>query len=94
MPQHVKDMLKSGINLETVYSPYKTAMATVLEIPSSAISLDDPTLRLALGPDKEMTMYDYQKALRKDTRWQYTNNAKEDVFDSVNKVLKDFGFQG
>ena len=94
MPQHVKDMLKSGINLETVYSPYKTAMATVLEIPSSAISLNDPTLRLALGPDKEMTMYDYQKALRKDTRWQYTNNAKEDVFDSVNKVLKDFGFQG
>jgi hypothetical protein len=94
MPQHVKDMLKSGINLETVYSPYRTAMATVLEIPSSAISLNDPTLRLALGPDKEMTMYDYQKALRKDTRWQYTNNAKEDVFDSVNKVLKDFGFQG
>jgi len=94
MPQHVKDMLKSGINLETVYSPYKTAMASVLEIPSSAISLNDPSLRLALGPDKEMTMYDYQKALRKDTRWQYTNNAKEDVFDSVNKVLKDFGFQG
>ena len=94
MPQHVKDMLKSGINLETVYSPYRTAMASVLEIPSSAISLNDPSLRLALGPDKEMTMYDYQKALRKDTRWQYTNNAKEDVFDSVNKVLKDFGFQG
>lgn len=94
MPEHVKNMLKSGINLETVYSPYKTAMASVLEIPSTAISLNDPALRLALGPDKEMTMYDYQKALRKDTRWQYTDNAKEDVFDSVKKVLKDFGFVG
>jgi hypothetical protein len=42
----------------------------------------------------EYTMYDFQRALRKDARWQYTNNAREDVFQSVGKVLQDFGFQG
>jgi membrane protein required for beta-lactamase induction len=39
-------------------------------------------------------LYDFQRALRKDARWQYTNNAREDVFQSVGKVLQDFGFQG
>ena len=69
-------------------------MAATLELSPEAISLNDPILRSALGPEKEMTMYDFQKALRKDPRWQYTNNAKEDVFQSVNRVLQDFGFQG
>jgi hypothetical protein len=56
--------------------------------------LNDPTLRMAIGPDKEMPLYEYQKALKQDVRWQYTNNAKEDVSNSVQKVLRDFGFHG
>jgi hypothetical protein len=94
MPENVKKLLNEGIDLETIYAPYKSTMAATLELSPEAISLNDPILRSALGPEKEMTMYDFQKALRKDARWQYTNNAKEDVFQSVNKVLQDFGFQG
>jgi len=94
MPENVKKLLNEGIDLETIYAPYKSTMAATLELSPEAISLNDPILRSALGPEKEMTMYDFQKSLRKDPRWQYTNNAKEDVFQSVNKVLQDFGFQG
>jgi hypothetical protein len=90
----VAALLDQGIDLQTVFSPYKNAMATTLEINPETISLSDPTLRAAIGPDKEMSLYDFQRALRKDARWQYTNNAREDVFQSVNKVLQDFGFQG
>jgi len=39
-------------------------------------------------------LYDYQKMLRKDNRWQYTNQAKEEVSDTALRVLRDFGFQG
>ena len=94
LPDKVAALLDQGVDLETVFSPYKNAMATTLEINPTTIALSDPTLRAAIGPDKEMSLYEFQKALRKDARWQYTNNAREDVFQSVGKVLQDFGFQG
>lgn len=68
-------------------------MARVLEVPDAAIKLNDPTLRSAIGPDKEMSIYDFEKSLRKDSRWQYTNNAREEVSNAALKVLRDFGFQ-
>ena len=93
MPDNVKKLLNEGIDLETVYAPYKNLMASVLELNPESIDLKDPTLRLAFGPDKETTIYDFEKALRKDYRWQYTNNAKRDVSNVALKVLQDFGFQ-
>lgn len=94
MPDHVKKLLADGTDLSTIYSPYKTLMYQTLEVNPDNIDLNDPTLRMAIGPDKEMSIYDFQNALRKDARWQYTNNAKESVSNSVQKVLKDFGFMG
>jgi len=94
LPDKVGKLLDDGLDLEAVYSPYKNAMASTLEINPETINLNDATLRNAIGPDKEMSIYDFQRVLRKDPRWQYTNNAREDVFQSVNKVLQDFGFQG
>jgi hypothetical protein len=69
-------------------------MARILEINPESISLNDPTLRSAIGADKEVTLYDYQRMLRKDLRWQYTDNARQDVSDSALTVLRNFGFQG
>ena len=94
MPEKVQKLLAQGIDLDTVYSPYKNLMASILELNPESIDLKDPTLRSAFGPDKEIPIYDFEKNLRKDYRWQYTNNAREDVFQSVGKVLQDFGFQG
>lgn len=94
LPDNIKNLLAQGIDLDTVYSPYKSTMASTLELNPNDIQLNDPTLRLALGPDKEMSIYDFQKLLKKDARWQYTNNAKEEISQSVQKVLQDFGFKG
>ena len=94
LPENVGKLIDQGVDLETVYAPYRNTMATVLEVNPNTISLDDATLRGAIGPDKEMSIYEFQRALRKDPRWQYTNNAREEVSDVALKVLKDFGFQG
>jgi hypothetical protein len=94
LPDKVAQMVDNGLDLETVYSPYRTLMATTLEIPRENISLNDPTLRMAIGPDKEMSIYEYQRSLRKDPRWQFTDKARETVADTASRVLKDFGFQG
>ena len=94
LPERVASLLDNGVDLETVYTPYKNILASTLEINPNSITLDDPTLRSAIGPDKEMSLYDYQRQLRKDPRWQYTNNARSETSSAVMKVLQDFGFQG
>lgn len=94
MPDPVKKIVASGVDLSTVYSPYKSILAQTLEINPNSINLDDPTLRMAIGPDKEMSLYEYQKVLRKDPRWQYTNQARTEASNIAATVLKDFGFMG
>ena len=69
-------------------------MAALLELTPDSISLDDPLLRSAYSQDKEMSLYDFQRAIRKDPRWQYTDNAREEVSNAALSVLRDFGFQG
>ncbi len=93
-PDYVKNLLQQGYDLEQIYAPYKNVMAQILELNPDEIDLNDGTLRGAIGQDKEMNIYDFKKALRKDSRWQYTENAREEVASSVLGVLRDFGFQG
>lgn len=94
LPDKVGKLLDEGVDLETVYTPYRNAMASTLEISPETINLNDKTLRSAVGPDKEMSIYEFQRTLRKDPRWEYTNNAREEAYSAVNKILQDFGFRG
>jgi hypothetical protein len=94
LPDKVANLLDQGLDLKDIYAPYRNVMASVLEVAPDSISLDDKTLRMAIGPEKEMSIYDFQRVLRKDPRWQYTDNARAESSDSVLKVLRDFGFQG
>ena len=94
LPDKVGGLLDQGVDLDTIYSPYRRQMASLLEVDEDAIDLDDPLLRSAIGPDKEQTLYDYKKMIRKDPRWQYTDNAREEVSNIALGVLRDFGFQG
>ena len=93
-PENIKKLIAEGNDLLTIYSPYRKTMANELELNENAISLEDPSLQAAIGPDKEMTLFEYKKALRKDNRWQYTENARQEASSLVSTVLKDFGFMG
>jgi hypothetical protein len=94
------DKIKSGIDLKTLADPYIQSMSNILEIPYTAIDLFDPKIRSALsftqadGKVGTKSIYEFEKELRKDVRWQYTNNAKKEVADTTLRVLQDFGFQG
>lgn len=93
-PEYVRNLLGSGYNLEDIYAPYKQTMASVLEINPDQIDLNDNSLRMAINEKGDMNIYDYKKALRQDSRWQYTGDAREKVSDSALTVLRNFGFQG
>lgn len=94
MPDSVKKLLDAGSDLADVYSPYKTAMSSVLEIPYDKIDINDPSLAGAITAAGNMPLYEYKNALRKDPRWQYTDNARQTVSTGLTQVLKDFGFMG
>jgi len=92
-PDSVKKLLAQGTDLETIYSPYKRTMASLLEIDPNSIDINDTTLQGAIT-DRELPIYEFRRLLKKDPRWQYTNNAREEVSNKVLRVLRDFGFQG
>jgi hypothetical protein len=94
------DKIKSGIDVKTLADPYIQSMSNILEIPYTSVDLFDPKIRGALSftlPDGKVgtkSIYDFEKDLRQDPRWQYTKNAKKTVAESTLRVLQDFGFQG
>ena len=93
-PQYVRNLLNQGYDLENVYAPYKNQMASVLEINPDMIDLNDPTLRSAITDKGDMNLFDFKRQLRQDSRWQYTQSARDEVSSGAMKVLQDFGFQG
>jgi len=69
-------------------------MAKTLGIANpNSIDLKDPSLQMAITKDGDMNLLDYEKALRKDSRWQYTEQARDEVDNVLNIILKDFGFR-
>lgn len=94
-PQYVRDLLSQGYNLSQVFAPYRQTMATILEIDDpNSIDINDPVLRSAISDKGDMNIYDFKKVLRQDNRWQYTEQARQDVSTAALQVLRDFGFQG
>jgi len=94
MPEKVAKLIDQGVDLSAIYSPYKNIMASTLEINPETIDMNDPTLRSAITADAEIPLYEFERQLRKDDRWQYTNQAKSEVADATKKILQDFGFMG
>lgn len=94
MPDSIKKLIDAGNDLNAILSPYRRAMATSLGINENTIDVNDPTLRMAIGPDKEMSLYDFRKAVRQDNRWKYSEEANDEVTNMINQVKRDFGFMG
>jgi hypothetical protein len=93
-PESIKKLIAEGTDLATIYSPYKRIMANSLGLNEESIDLNDATLRSAIGPEKEMSIYEFKKSIRKDNRWKYSEEANDEVSAMINQVKRDFGFMG
>lgn len=90
----VASLMDQGVNLETIYSPYRNVMATILEINPQSVSLKDLSEKGVFGGKQEMNLYDFQKVVRRDPRWQTTQNARDEMSQTALTLLRNFGFQG
>ncbi|MEV7908575.1 hypothetical protein, partial [Streptomyces anulatus] len=63
------------------------------------IDLFDQTIRGAMqgtnvdGKQASVPLWEFERQLKKDPRWQQTNNARRDLNAVAHEVAKNFGFQ-
>lgn len=95
------ERIRQGENVQDLASAYFQLYADTLELNPSEISLRDPYMIEALqgvdtetGKPRAMGLWDFQKALRKDDRWQYTKQANAMADGLASDILETFGFVG
>ena len=98
-----KDQINAGSTLWDLTGAYRQKMADVLELDANAISWDDPLWKdgkifTAVDPKTgvvtQRPLYDVEKLLRADDRWQYTKNATNEYSKWTYGILQKFGMAG
>lgn len=90
------DKILSGTSVDSIGSAYKSSLANILELDADSVDFTEPMLRKALqftqdGKPAVMPVWMFEQELRQDPRWQYTNNARESVYNAIYQVGTDFG---
>lgn len=93
------DRINAGDTMDDITSPYRSMIASMLEIDPNSIGFDitgakmDPVLLKALSGEggKPVGLYDLRKMIKQDSRWQYTRNAQEEYAGLTTKLMRMFG---
>jgi len=90
------DKILDGTSLDAIGSAYKSSYANILEVDADSVDWTDPTLRKAMqnivdGKPSAMPIWQFERELRKDPRWQYTDNANKAVYDAVYSIGTEWG---
>ena len=92
MPDWAKKLIDQGLDVTDIVSPYRATISDVLELPYTSVDVTDKHIQNALASN--MSLAELRKQLRKDDRWQYTDQAHSEVANATKQVLQDFGFMG
>lgn len=93
------DRIQQGYDPEAIAKPYRSTVAKLLEVEEDQVSLDDPLLKSGLqgvGPDgkpRVVPLYEFEKQVRKDPRWDKTNNAYASYAKVGTDLLQMFGLR-
>lgn len=94
------DKIRQGMNVYDLASPYIRTMAEEFEIDPNQINLNDPYIRGALtamndkGDFVPVGLWDFQKKLRQDPRWENTSKAQNEITSVAGRVMQMFGLMG
>lgn len=84
--------LEQGLTVKDIANEYVAKKAQLLELNPTAIRIDsDADIQGALTGDALVPLYQFEKSLRKNPQWQYTNNAREEASNYALTILQDFG---
>jgi len=93
------DRIEAGQDIYDIAQPYRRRVANLLEVDESQVTLNDQLLQRGLqnvgsdGKPRVMPLYEFEQEIRKDPRWEFTDNAY-DVYSRVGEnLLRTFGFR-
>lgn len=99
-----RDRILNGESPLSIASPYIGAMTRILEIPEGGLDLEDPTIRMAMQGKaitkgdsttyETIPLWQFEQNLYKDSRWQYTANARAKADSVVLDVGRMMGLIG
>ncbi len=92
--------IDAGQTISQLADPYVQSMSSLLEVDPGALNIYTPKIRAAMqgytDPHTKdrvpMNLADFEKQVRHDPRWQYTQNAKDTMSSALVKIGADFGF--
>lgn len=93
------DYIDRGMDPSEIAAPYKAEMARLLELDEDQIGFDDPLMQKAMqgvddkGQPATVPLWQYKQMVRKDPRWQKTDNAYETYTNVGTELLQMFGFR-
>ncbi|MHB1100013.1 MAG: hypothetical protein ACYCZR_10700 [Burkholderiales bacterium] len=93
------DSISETTTVKDLASSYIQTMASVLEIDPDMVDLETPEIRQALtfidpgtGKPRQKTVWEFEQGLRKDPRWDRTQQGQKELSDAGMQMLRDFGF--
>jgi len=92
------EMVATGRNLDYYATPYIEALQTTLELSDAEANMQNSLVKKALegyqdekGQWKQQSLWEFEKDLRKDSRWRTTQNANDEGNKMLNNILRRFG---
>lgn len=93
------DRINAGQDIADIAAPYKSRMAKLLEIDESQIDFNDVMLSSGLqgvgadGKPGVVPLYEFDRMIRKDPRWDRTENALQTYTNAGSGILQMFGLR-
>jgi hypothetical protein len=94
------DDIRAGKSVRDLAAPYTATMAKLLEIPESDVKVNDPSIARAIqavdekGQAAHLPLWQFEQEIKKDSRYQFTQNAWNEYGKQAYKVMQMFGLQG
>jgi hypothetical protein len=91
------EKIGQGLDPSVLFEPYRDTAKRLLEVDN--LDFNDPIMRRAaqyVGPDGkpgQLPLYEFEQEIRKDPRWQYTDNAYESYANVGTDLLRMFGLR-
>ena len=91
------DQIDAGSTVADIAAPYKQMMSDLLELNPNEVDIRDKMIQRGLrqttpkGKPAALSMTDFADMVRQDHRWQYTDNAREQVTSLTKNLLDSFG---
>lgn len=89
--------IQGGATVQDIAQPYISKMADLLEVNPQSIGLHSHLIQAALhqetkdGKPAAMSLTDFANVVRRDPRWQYTDNAHQQMASVTANLLQDWG---